>query len=299
VAEGGRRVAVIADAEWLNQEAQNALLRLLEEPPPDTLVVLVARSSAGLLATVRSPASRPLPRERGRRPAAPGWRGSRGSDASLPALLDWAEGIAAPARGVEEVERLLEPARPGAGRELREAGADRVRSSGAFRATACRKSLVQRNANPDGGRARCCPAHTPAHEQGVFCHTPIYYVNAEPHIGHTYTTVAVDTLARYHRLCGEPTFFLTGTDEHGEKIAEAAEQRGATPKEVADQYSAAFQATWQQLGFSFDRFIRTTDPDHVRNVRAVLQRLWDQGEIDFREYEASVSDASASSPSAP
>jgi len=121
--------------------------------------------------------------------------------------------------------------------------------------------------------------------RAFFATTPIYYVNAEPHIGHTYTTVAVDTLARYHRLCGEPTFFLTGTDEHGEKIAEVAEQRGSSPQQVADQYSAAFHATWQQLGFSFDRFIRTTDPDHVRIVQAVLQRLWDQGEIDFREYE--------------
>ncbi|MFI5216832.1 MAG: methionine--tRNA ligase [Candidatus Limnocylindria bacterium] len=121
--------------------------------------------------------------------------------------------------------------------------------------------------------------------RSFFATTPIYYVNADPHIGHTYTTVAVDTLARYHRLCGEPTFFLTGTDEHGEKIAEVAEQRGSTPQQVADQYSNAFHATWQELGFSFDRFIRTTDPDHARNVQAVLQRLWDQGEIDFREYE--------------
>jgi len=121
--------------------------------------------------------------------------------------------------------------------------------------------------------------------RAFFATTPIYYVNADPHIGHTYTTVAVDTLARYHRLCGEPTFFLTGTDEHGEKIAEVAEQRGITPKEVADQYSAAFHGAWRELGFSFDRFIRTTDADHVRNVRAVLQRLWEQGEIDFREYE--------------
>jgi methionyl-tRNA synthetase len=121
--------------------------------------------------------------------------------------------------------------------------------------------------------------------KAFFATTPIYYVNAEPHIGHTYTTVAVDTLARYHRLCGEPTFFLTGTDEHGEKIAEAATQLGTTPQGVADRYSEAFQATWHQLGFSFDRFIRTTDPDHVRNVQAVLQKLWEKGEIDFREYE--------------
>jgi methionyl-tRNA synthetase len=121
--------------------------------------------------------------------------------------------------------------------------------------------------------------------RAFFATTPIYYVNAEPHIGHTYTTVAVDTLARYHRLCGEPTFFLTGTDEHGEKIAEAAEQRGVSPQAVADQYSEAFHSAWRQLGFSFDRFIRTTDADHVRVVQGILQRLYDAGEIDFREYE--------------
>jgi methionyl-tRNA synthetase len=115
--------------------------------------------------------------------------------------------------------------------------------------------------------------------------TPIYYVNAEPHIGHTYTTVVVDTLARYHRLAGEETFFLTGTDEHGEKIAEVAQREGTTPKSVADRYSSAFRSTWQALGFSFDRFIRTTDPDHVRAVQAVLAQLHAAGEIDFREYE--------------
>ncbi len=115
--------------------------------------------------------------------------------------------------------------------------------------------------------------------------TPIYYVNAEPHIGHTYTNVATDTLARYHRMAGEHTFYLTGTDEHGEKIAEAARDQGITPQEVADRYSNAFRGTWEELGFSYDRFIRTTDPDHVEVVQSVLQRLHDAGEIDFRDYE--------------
>jgi methionyl-tRNA synthetase len=115
--------------------------------------------------------------------------------------------------------------------------------------------------------------------------TPIYYVNAEPHIGHTYTTVVVDTLARYHRLTGDETFFLTGSDEHGEKIAEVAEQRGLEPKQIADQYSDAFRGTWQALGFSFDRFIRTTDDDHVRTVQGILQKIHDAGEIYFQEYE--------------
>ncbi len=115
--------------------------------------------------------------------------------------------------------------------------------------------------------------------------TPIFYVNAEPHIGHTYTTVVVDTLARYHRLAGEKTFFLTGSDEHGEKIAEVALESGETPQAVADRYSGAFSRTWQTLGFSFDRFIRTTDPDHKQVVQNILQKIYDAGEIDFREYE--------------
>ncbi|MDJ0849812.1 MAG: methionine--tRNA ligase [Myxococcota bacterium] len=115
--------------------------------------------------------------------------------------------------------------------------------------------------------------------------TPIYYVNAEPHIGHTYTNVATDTLARYHRLAGDHTFYLTGTDEHGEKIAEAAREQGTTPQAVADRYSNAFRGTWEELGFSYDRFIRTTDADHVEVVQGILQRLHDAGEIDFRDYE--------------
>jgi methionyl-tRNA synthetase len=115
--------------------------------------------------------------------------------------------------------------------------------------------------------------------------TPIYYVNAEPHIGHTYTTVLLDCLARYHRLCGERTFFLTGTDEHGEKVAEVARERGVEPSVVADEYSAAFRGAWSSLGFSFDRFIRTTDADHVRTVQEILQKVYDAGDIYFQEYE--------------
>jgi methionyl-tRNA synthetase len=115
--------------------------------------------------------------------------------------------------------------------------------------------------------------------------TPIYYVNAEPHIGHTYTTIVVDTLARYHRLAGDQTFFLTGTDEHGEKVAEVADERSESPKEVADRYSSAFRGAWEELGFSYDRFIRTTDPDHVATVQEILQRVYDAGEIYFQEYE--------------
>ena len=115
--------------------------------------------------------------------------------------------------------------------------------------------------------------------------TPIYYVNAEPHIGHTYTTLVVDTLARYHRLLGEPTRWLTGTDEHGEKIAEVAAARGSTPLQVADEISRAFRDAWATLGFSHDRFIRTTDADHVETVKKILQKVYDAGDIYFREYE--------------
>jgi methionyl-tRNA synthetase len=121
--------------------------------------------------------------------------------------------------------------------------------------------------------------------RGFYATTPIYYVNAEPHIGHTYTTVAVDTLARYHRMKGELTYFLTGTDEHGEKIAEAATREGVSPQEIANRYSGAFRGAWEEIGFSYDRFIRTTDEDHRRVVQTILQKVWDAGQIDFREYE--------------
>ncbi len=115
--------------------------------------------------------------------------------------------------------------------------------------------------------------------------TPIYYVNDVPHIGHTYTTVVADTLARYHRLCGDDTFFATGNDEHGEKVAQAAEARGVTPQAFVDEVAAEFRSTWETLGFSFDRFIRTTDADHRKNVQNILQQVYDAGEIEFREYD--------------
>jgi methionyl-tRNA synthetase len=121
--------------------------------------------------------------------------------------------------------------------------------------------------------------------RSFYATTPIYYVNAEPHIGHTYTTVVLDTIARYHRLVGDDTFFLTGTDEHGEKIAEVAQQRGVAPSQIADEYSAVFQSTWEQLGLSPDLFIRTTDPDHKRLVQTILQQVYDAGEIYFQQYE--------------
>jgi len=115
--------------------------------------------------------------------------------------------------------------------------------------------------------------------------TPIYYVNAEPHIGHTYTTVLADALARHYRLRGRRTFLLTGSDEHGEKVLEVAKSRGETPAETAAYYSGRFRETWDELGIRYDRFIRTTDADHQRVVKQILQKVWDAGEIEFQEYE--------------
>jgi methionyl-tRNA synthetase len=114
--------------------------------------------------------------------------------------------------------------------------------------------------------------------------TPIYYVNDIPHIGHAYTTVAADILARWHRLSGNKVFFLTGTDEHGQKVEKAARDKGLSPKEHADLMVENFKALWKRLTISNDAFIRTTDPEHIRTVQGLLQQLWDRGEIERREY---------------
>jgi methionyl-tRNA synthetase len=114
--------------------------------------------------------------------------------------------------------------------------------------------------------------------------TPIYYVNASPHIGHAYTTIVADVLARYHRMAGDKTFFVTGTDEHGDKIAEAAQKAGITPKEYADKISAQFRALCPELSISNDYFIRTTDANHVETVRYILQKVYDAGDIYFGSY---------------
>lgn len=114
--------------------------------------------------------------------------------------------------------------------------------------------------------------------------TPIYYVNAEPHIGHAYTTIVADVLNRFHLLMGFKTFFLTGTDEHGDKIAQAAQEAGMDPKSYADHISGLFRDLWPRLNISNDRFIRTTDPDHIRVVQYVLQKVHDAGDIYFSTY---------------
>ncbi len=115
--------------------------------------------------------------------------------------------------------------------------------------------------------------------------TPIYYVNDRPHIGHAYTTVLADVLARYHRLLGVPTHFLTGTDEHGQKVQQAAQKAGITPQQQADQTVVRFQDLWRKLLITHDDFIRTTEPRHTRVVQAILQDLYDRGEIYRAEYD--------------
>ena len=110
-------------------------------------------------------------------------------------------------------------------------------------------------------------------DDAYYITTPIYYVNASPHIGHAYTTIVADVLARYHRLRGYRTFFVTGTDEHGDKIAEAAGKAGVTPQEYADRISAQFRALWPELAVTNDYFIRTTDRNHVETVRRISRTV--------------------------
>ena len=115
--------------------------------------------------------------------------------------------------------------------------------------------------------------------------TPIYYVNDKPHIGHAYTTILADVLARYHRSLGDRTFFLTGTDEHGQKVQRAAEERGITSQEQCDTTVVRFQDLWKRLGITNDRFIRTTEAFHKKVVQEVLQDLYDRDLIYQAEYK--------------
>jgi len=118
----------------------------------------------------------------------------------------------------------------------------------------------------------------------IYITTPLYYVNAEPHLGHTYTTVVADTLKRYFQSIGYEAFLLTGTDEHGDKIAQAAAANGSSPKEYADRISDLFRSTWDECGIAYDHFIRTTDRYHQEYVQKILQKIYDAGEIYFGEY---------------
>ena len=114
--------------------------------------------------------------------------------------------------------------------------------------------------------------------------TPIYYVNARPHLGHAYSTIVADTLKRFHRMLGENARMQTGTDEHGDKIVKAATAAGVSPQAFVDDISSIFRNLWPKLGIENDGFIRTTDPAHKKAVQVLLQRLYDKGDIYFGEY---------------
>lgn len=115
--------------------------------------------------------------------------------------------------------------------------------------------------------------------------TPIYYVNDVPHIGHAYTTIIADALARYQRLSGKKVFFLTGTDEHGQKIEKTAQERGMKPKELADRVVVRFKELWQKLNISYDYFIRTTEKFHEEGVQKIFQKLLEKGDIYKGTYQ--------------
>ncbi|OGX07361.1 MAG: methionine--tRNA ligase [Omnitrophica WOR_2 bacterium GWA2_47_8] len=115
--------------------------------------------------------------------------------------------------------------------------------------------------------------------------TPIYYVNDKPHIGHAYTTILADCLARYHRTAGDEVFFLTGLDEHGQKVQQAAEKRGMSPQAHCDDLAPRFTDLWKKLGIQYDDFVRTTQDRHKKIVQAALQKVYDNGDVYEAEYE--------------
>ncbi len=121
-------------------------------------------------------------------------------------------------------------------------------------------------------------------ESPIYFTTPIYYVNAEPHLGHTYTTVVADSLVRFWTARGRDAFFVTGTDEHGDKIAQAAEKAGVTPKAYADRISGLFRSTWDATGLRPGWFVRTTDPQHTAFVQTILREIHARGDIYFGSY---------------
>jgi methionyl-tRNA synthetase len=125
--------------------------------------------------------------------------------------------------------------------------------------------------------------------QKFYLTTPIYYVNARPHIGHAYTTIAADVIARRHRLLGDDTFFLTGTDEHGQKVERSAAAAGISPQRFADQVSGSFRALWDRMGITYDDYIRTTEPRHTQGVQRLFQHLVDRGAIYLSTYTGQYS----------
>jgi methionyl-tRNA synthetase len=121
-------------------------------------------------------------------------------------------------------------------------------------------------------------------DKKILITTPIYYVNDKPHIGHAYTTLAADVLTRFFRIQGKDVFFLTGTDEHGAKVAEAAEKAGKNPQEICDKNSEFFKLAWEKLGIKYDYFIRTTDKIHEKTVTEFLKELKDKDVVYEKEY---------------
>ncbi|WP_328590909.1 methionine--tRNA ligase [Arcobacter cloacae] len=121
--------------------------------------------------------------------------------------------------------------------------------------------------------------------KNVYITTPIYYVNDVAHIGHAYTTIIADMLARYSRLMGHNTYFLTGTDEHGQKISQSAEAKGKTAKEYADEISGKFRTLWDDFDITYDKFIRTTDEEHKTGVQKAFETMYEKGDIYKGEYE--------------
>jgi len=126
-------------------------------------------------------------------------------------------------------------------------------------------------------------------KQKFYLTTPIYYVNARPHIGHAYTTIAADVIARRHRLLGDDTFFLTGTDEHGQKVERSAAAAGVSPQQFADQVSDSFRALWDRMGITYDDYIRTTESRHTQAVQKLFQLLCDRGFIELSTYTGQYS----------
>src|SRR3989344_947062 len=114
--------------------------------------------------------------------------------------------------------------------------------------------------------------------------TPIYYPNDVPHIGHAYTTIAADIISRWHKIKGDNVFFLTGTDEHGKKIENAAKKQGKNPKEFVDVLVPKFKEAWKKLNIEYDRFIRTTDTDHEKIVSEILKKVYEKEDIYKGEY---------------
>ncbi len=129
------------------------------------------------------------------------------------------------------------------------------------------------------------PENLNQEKKAFYLTTPIYYVNDIPHIGHAYTTIAADVMARYKRMSGFDVMFATGTDEHGQKIQQAADLKGMTAQELVDSVVVNFRNLWEVLGITNTDFIRTTEPRHVRVVQYIFQRLMDQGDIYKGTYQ--------------